>query len=83
MLITCIKCESRAVITSSNRIDPKLTQLYCACKNKDCGHTFVCDLSFCHTISPPKSDQYTALKGLIMTLPEKDRLTLLESVKNH
>ncbi|WP_366523432.1 ogr/Delta-like zinc finger family protein [uncultured Microbulbifer sp.] len=83
MMIHCIKCESRAIITSSNRMDPKLTQLYCACKNQDCGHTFVCDLGFCRTISPPKNDKHTLLKNLLMSLPTKDRLALFESINKH
>ncbi|BBM04182.1 ogr/Delta-like zinc finger family protein [Microbulbifer sp. GL-2] len=80
MLINCIKCGSKATITSRKDLDPKLSQLYCACKNTDCGHTFVMDLSFKHTICPPATDRRALLLGLINTMPTTERNELLKQL---
>ncbi len=62
MRIRCDRCEARAVISSSKELSNRLKKLYCACTNVHCGHTFVMDLSFGHTLSPSAFD-----------LPEKVR----------
>ncbi|USD19780.1 ogr/Delta-like zinc finger family protein [Microbulbifer variabilis] len=79
MQINCIKCGSKSVITSRNEVDPKLSQLYCACKNiKHCGHTFVMDLSFKHSISPSALDRSALLINLLKSIPTAEREKLFQ-----
>lgn len=54
--IRCDRCESPARIESSVEISPLSKRLYCSCRNPECGHTFVMDLSFSHTLSPSALD---------------------------
>ncbi len=74
MQINCIKCGSKSIITSRKELDPKLSQLYCSCKNiEHCGHTFVMDLSFKHTISPSLVDRRALLIDILKAMPNTER----------
>lgn len=50
--VRCNICGSVARVNSSKEVGGGLKQLYCSCQNVECGHTFVCDLTFSHTLSP-------------------------------
>ncbi|MDK2956513.1 MAG: hypothetical protein PWQ57_2009 [Desulfovibrionales bacterium] len=54
--VRCNKCGSVARVESSKEIGGGLKQLYCSCRNVECGHTFVMDLTFSHTLSPSALD---------------------------
>ncbi|WP_353057029.1 ogr/Delta-like zinc finger family protein [Microbulbifer sp. VAAF005] len=83
MQINCIKCGSKSVITSRNEVDPKLSQLYCACKNiEHCGHTFVMDLSFKHSISPSVHDRRALLVDILKTMPTAERENIFRLADN-
>ncbi|MEX2962258.1 ogr/Delta-like zinc finger family protein [Microbulbifer sp. TYP-18] len=82
MQINCTKCGSKAIITSRKEMDPKLVQLYCACKNVEhCGHTFVMDLAFRHTLSPSSQDRHTIVLDMLQAMPAADRQALLRQVE--
>lgn len=84
MQINCIKCGSKSVITSRKEVDPKLVQLYCACKNVEhCGHTFVMDLAFRHTISPSALDRRAMLLDLLQAMPATERRELMRLSDGH
>ncbi|MCX2834471.1 ogr/Delta-like zinc finger family protein [Microbulbifer thermotolerans] len=84
MQINCIKCGSKSIITSRKEVDPKLVQLYCACKNVEhCGHTFVMDLAFSHTISPSAMDRRSLLLDLLQAMPDSERRELLRLADQH
>lgn len=54
MLIRCDRCHSKAIITTRREMTPQFTRLYCVCTNAECGHSFVMNLEFAHTLcSPP------------------------------
>jgi hypothetical protein len=56
MRIMCKHCGGKARISSSDRISIDFTRLYCQCSDvKECGHTFVMELGFSHTLNPPSS----------------------------
>ncbi len=50
--VHCPTCGKVAVITTSNEMDPSIKQAYCACKDPECGHTFVVNVEFSHSLSP-------------------------------
>ncbi|WP_300668128.1 ogr/Delta-like zinc finger family protein [Desulfoluna sp.] len=56
MRIRCNRCGKTATIQSSTQISDEFKQLYCCCTNPQCGHTFVMDLAFSHTLSPSAVD---------------------------
>ena len=56
MKIKCNRCGGTAIITSSSEESDAVKKLYCSCKNSECGHTFVMELSFSHTLGPSALD---------------------------
>ncbi|MCP3944915.1 MAG: ogr/Delta-like zinc finger family protein [Desulfobacteraceae bacterium] len=50
------RCQSPARINSTSEESKQYKKLYCCCKNHRCGHTFVMELSFSHTLSPSAID---------------------------
>lgn len=54
--IFCDRCEKIARIESSVTITSTYKRLYCSCRNPECGHTWVMDLSYSHTLSPSALD---------------------------
>lgn len=54
--IKCPECEAPAIIRKSEWKDKKVADLYCACSDVECGHTFVqCDLF--PFIKPQRADR--------------------------
>lgn len=56
MRIYCPRCEAKATIRTSKELSATMRQLYCTCNDPECGHTFVMDLTFSHTLSPSARD---------------------------
>lgn len=56
MRVECNRCGHTSVITSSSKESENIKKLYCCCHNPECGHTFVMDLAFSHTLSPSAMD---------------------------
>ncbi|MGK7630904.1 ogr/Delta-like zinc finger family protein, partial [Salmonella enterica] len=42
--IECPECGSKAVIRKTNRKHRQIADIYCACSDVECGHTFVMNL---------------------------------------
>ncbi len=77
MRIRCDRCGEKAVIRSSEEISARLKKLYCACTNVRCGHTFVMDLSFGHTLSPSAFDLPEAVRNAVQSASRVDVQTAL------
>ncbi|WP_081275639.1 ogr/Delta-like zinc finger family protein [Vibrio cyclitrophicus] len=52
MRVVCTECGEKARIQKSNRISTVYSDLYCSCSDPECGHSFVMNLTFSHTLSP-------------------------------
>jgi hypothetical protein len=52
MRVVCPECGEKARIQKSNRISASYSDLYCSCSDPECGHSFVMNLTFSHTLSP-------------------------------
>ncbi|WP_273822715.1 ogr/Delta-like zinc finger family protein [Pseudomonas asplenii] len=52
MRIYCTSCGNKGRITSREEVSPVFTKLYCQCQDAKCGHTWVNNLTFSHTLSP-------------------------------
>ena len=52
MRVVCPECGEKARIQKTNRISAGYSDLYCSCSDPECGHSFVMNLTFSHTLSP-------------------------------
>src|SRR5690606_41096433 len=73
MKIYCPECMSAATVRKTNGKHAKLSDVYCYCSNVECGHTFVMNISFSHTISPSALRGQGRIKELMDALPPDER----------
>ncbi|MDI9768616.1 ogr/Delta-like zinc finger family protein (plasmid) [Pantoea dispersa] len=75
--IECPECKSKAVIRKTNRKHRDIADIYCACADVECGHTFVMNLTFSHTISPSAKKGDLLIQQVISSMSaEQKQLTL-------
>lgn len=77
MQINCTECGGKSIIRNTVRLDPKMSKLYCICKNPHCGHTFAMDLCFSHTISPSTNQAKDIVINMLRALPDAERQQML------
>lgn len=80
MRVNCTECPAKAVIRSRKQLDVKVAQLYCSCTDPICGHTFVMDLSFSHTLSPSGNQTKQMLLDMFRNMPDDERQEILAAV---
>lgn len=80
MRIECPRCRSKATIRTSKAMSESYRQLYCACTDTECGHTFVMDLTFSHTLSPSALDLPEKVRLDIRGKSQPEMLTLFSSL---
>ncbi|ELN2578719.1 ogr/Delta-like zinc finger family protein [Enterobacter kobei] len=78
MKIFCPECHANAVIRKSVRKHEQLSDLYCACGNVDCGHTFVMTLTFSHTLSPSKMTAESMFIQMIGNLSPQEKKVAMQ-----
>lgn len=78
MRIKCTECNSKAIISSRNELDPKVADLYCLCRNPECGATFVMKLSYSHSLSPSRNQARSMAVNLLRGLPPAEQMDLLQ-----
>lgn len=71
--IECPECRSKAVIRKTNRKHRDIADIYCACSDVECGHTFVMNLTFSHTISPSAKTGDMLIHQVISGLSEHQK----------
>ncbi|EOP1244096.1 ogr/Delta-like zinc finger family protein, partial [Escherichia coli] len=74
----CPDCGAPAVIRKTDWKTPELADLYCACSDVECGHTFVCTMTFSHTLSPGARSGRNMVKFLVDAMCPEDRRYALE-----
>lgn len=75
--IKCPDCGSQAIIKKTNRKHRDIADIYCACADVECGHTFVMNLTFSHTLSPSSKSGDAMLQQLISNMsPQQKQITL-------
>lgn len=74
--VRCNKCGNVARVESSKELGGELKQLYCSCRNPECGHTFVMDLAFSHTLSPSALDLPGEMRKRIKTATVSEQRAL-------
>lgn len=74
--IKCPDCDSWATIKKTNRKHREIADIYCQCNDVECGHTFVMNLTFSHTLSPSAKTGDVMLQQLISNLsPQQKQMT--------
>lgn len=76
--IECPECGSKAVIRKTNRKHRQIADIYCACSDVECGHTFVMNLTFSHTLSPSAKTGDILIKTLIDQLSATQKQMALD-----
>lgn len=74
----CPDCGAPAVIRKTDWKTHELADLYCACSDVECGHTFVCTMTFSHTLSPGARSGRNMVKFLVDAMRPEDRRYALE-----
>lgn len=78
LLVYCPECGTAAKVRKTNRKHPKIADLYCACSNVECGHTFVMNLTFSHTLSLSAMTHGHLLKGMIDAIAPDQRQDMID-----
>jgi len=81
MLVNCIECGQKAIITKRKTQSEAVADLYCSCKDSECGHTFVMTLAFSHTLSPSAKDTDKMLIELLRGRSQQEQLQLLDKAR--
>ena len=76
--VECPDCGAKAVIKKTNRKHREIADVYCACSDVECGHTFVLNLTFSHTISPSAKTGDKLLKSVAQGRNPKQRQYVLD-----
>lgn len=79
----CPDCGATAIIRKTDWKTHELADLYCACSDIECGHTFVCTMTFSHTLSPGARSGRNMVKFLVDTMRPEDRRYALELLSRY
>ncbi|ABZ75884.1 transcriptional activator Ogr/delta [Shewanella halifaxensis HAW-EB4] len=80
MRVLCTSCGETAIIGKTNRLSLAHADLYCSCSNPECGHTFVANLSFSHTLSPSAQAASAIVSELARALSPTQRQQLQQEL---
>ncbi|XAG86231.1 ogr/Delta-like zinc finger family protein [bacterium 19MO03SA05] len=80
MRVICPECGEKARIHKSNRLTNSVADLYCACSDPECGHTFVMNLSYSHSLSPSAKTTSQLAFDLVKALPPETRQQLKQQL---
>ncbi|UJR55196.1 ogr/Delta-like zinc finger family protein [Dickeya zeae] len=78
MRVYCPECSSLAVVRKTNRKHPQIADIYCACSNMECGHTFVMNMTFSHTLSPSALTHGRLMKNMIDAIAPDKRQEMID-----
>lgn len=73
MRVFCPECNNKSRIQKTNRISSGYADLYCSCSDPECGHSFVMNLSFSHTLSPSAKTTTQMAISLVKALAPEQR----------
>ncbi|EKN4181799.1 ogr/Delta-like zinc finger family protein [Yersinia ruckeri] len=77
MKVLCPECGGAAIIRKTNRKHRQISDLYCACNDVECGHTFVMNVTFSHTISPSAKTGDKLIKTVVDSMNLQQRQMML------
>ncbi|WKN21483.1 ogr/Delta-like zinc finger family protein [Azotobacter vinelandii] len=80
MRVYCTACGGKARIGSREEVSPLFTKLYCGCLDVNCGHTFVLNLSFSHSLRPAAQTVDQLLFDRLRELPLAQQRELFDQL---
>ncbi len=81
MQVICPECGAWAKIRKTNRKHRQISDIYCACDDIECGHTFVLNVIFSHTLSPSAKSKKDLLKAALQGLNQEQHQFALDLLK--
>ncbi|ARH18167.1 TPA: ogr/Delta-like zinc finger family protein [Pseudomonas aeruginosa] len=81
MRVYCKLCGSKARIATREDITPEFAKLYCQCLDaKGCGHRFVMNLAFSHTLVPAAEPLERILFDRLREMPRHQQRALFDQL---
>jgi hypothetical protein len=80
MRVLCTSCGQKAIIGKTDRLSVEHANLYCSCSDPECGHTFVANVSFSHTLSPSSKNTTEVVSALVKSLSPSQRKELQQEL---
>ena len=82
MRVVC-KCGNKGRIASREELSREFAKLYCQCLDAKCGHTWVANLTFSHTLSPSVQSYERMLLDRLRDMPRAKQRELFDSLGSH
>lgn len=79
MRVTC-KCGHKGRIASREVLSTDFAKLYCQCLDARCGHSWVANLTFSHTLSPSAQTFDRLLIDRLRDMPRAQQRELFEKL---
>lgn len=80
MRINCKACGHKARISSREELSSAFAKLYCQCLDVHCGHTFVMNLTYSHTLRPSAGAIDQLLFDRLSQLPASQQRQLFDQL---
>ncbi|MFK3970186.1 ogr/Delta-like zinc finger family protein [Pseudomonas sp. NPDC087358] len=80
MRIYCTSCRNKGRISSREEVSSMFVKLYCQCLDAKCGHTWVANLTYSHTLSPSAQTFDRMLFDRLKDLPRAKQRELFEQL---
>ena len=78
MRIYCRACGGKARIGSRDELSVEFAKLYCQCLDVNCGHSFVMNLTYSHTLRPSAGTVDQLLFDRLRQLPASQQRQLFD-----
>jgi hypothetical protein len=78
MRVYCKVCGNKGRIASREELSREFAKLYCQCGDTSCGHTWVANLTFSHTLSPSAQAVDRFLFDRLRDMPHAKQRELFE-----
>ncbi len=76
----CRECGGKAVKQKTNWLSQDCADVYYACKDVECGHTFVVKSGYSHTLSPSAKTTSQLAFNMIKALAPEQRAELQQQL---
>lgn len=80
MRVYCKECGGKGRIASREELSMEFARLYCQCQSATCGHTWVTNLTFSHTLSPSAQAVDRLLFDRLRELPRARQRELFDQL---
>ena len=80
MRIYCRACGAKARIGSRDELSVEFAKLYCQCLDVSCGHSFVMNLTYSHTLRPSAGVVDQLLFDRLRQLPASQQRQLFDQL---